>query len=107
MPPVRVKVYGLFPMTRSTYLTIQGAGFVLVMAAVGVIYYWPQPILTPNPTPMQRTILFLHDWFPAIALLILVLEALETFFVLRRFAVKQAQEDRQADFVSNSSSEVR
>lgn len=82
-------------MTRTGYLLMQATGLVIVLTALAVVRYWPRPRPAINPTSLQIALLTLLDWLPAIGLIALLGEALETFLVLFRFAKKQAEADRQ------------
>ena len=93
MPPVRVKVYGLFGMTRRTYLVCQALTLVVGLAALAFAMSW-RPVAVSLPTDRQRFFLTLFQLFPWLVLLILLLGALETWLVLRQFARKQAEADR-------------
>jgi hypothetical protein len=90
MPPVRVKVYGLFTMRRRTYLVVQTIGLIVVLTAIGLGFFWPRPTTALPLTPRQRLFLFLLDALPWLGLFVLVAEALETVIILRRFARKAA-----------------
>jgi hypothetical protein len=95
MPPVRVKVYGLFRMTRRTYLALQSLFLVVVATAVAVGLWWPRKTLTAgNLTQRQKVFLLMLDMLPWVALVFLLLGGLETWLILRRFARKQAEADR-------------
>jgi hypothetical protein len=84
--PIRIRVYGLFRMTRRSYLIIQGmVGLVLVAAILwwllsGFVNNWPNIWLLRN----------LH-WLIAA---VLVYETLETYFVLSAFHMKQRIAER-------------
>jgi 4-amino-4-deoxy-L-arabinose transferase-like glycosyltransferase len=113
MPPVRVKVYGLLNLTRRTYLTLQVLGFVVGLGAIGVGLWCPRPKIPVGVEPPLGLVLVLAllDSLPWLAPIVLLLEAGETFLVLRRFAQKQAQQDleirSQESAVSNQEPEVR
>ncbi len=95
MGPVRVKLYGLFSMTKPTYLMIQCVVLVLllVMMAVGIgTMIWAGAILPRLPPQggdaspdfdMLVQALGLLFW---IGLLTLSGECIETYVVLRKFA---------------------
>jgi hypothetical protein len=102
MPPVRIRVYGLFLMTRRTYLVLQGMTVVAVSAFVAVAWWWPRPVPVPNPTLLQTVLLSLLDLLPLLWLVFLLGEALETVLVLSRFAAKQQEADRAAEVASSS-----
>jgi hypothetical protein len=92
-PPVRVKVYGLVHLSRRTYLIIQGVGLVVVPGLLLAAYLLPRPRTPVAQLPFwQQFLVRFLDWTPWMALLILIVEPIETYFVLRRFAHKQAEQ---------------
>lgn len=93
MTPVRVKLYGLVPMTRRRYL----AQLVVALVLAGVLLlgwwlYWPRvrAKLMPADSPMLERLVVFWNVAPAVVLSILVLQGIEAWFVLRLFARKEA-----------------
>lgn len=90
MEPVKVKLYGLFAVSRRGYLT-QVA--VTVFLLVGLLIVWSY--LPPPPAPQKagaasHVIWPLLDALPWVVLALTVWLVLEAVFVLRRFAQKEA-----------------
>jgi hypothetical protein len=98
-PPVRVKVYGVVNLTRRTYLTIQVVGLIVVPGLLLAAYLLPRPRAQPGGfLPWwQASISGFLDATPWLALLILLVEPIETYFVLRRFARKQAEQNARTE----------
>ena len=100
MEPVRVKVYGLVPLTRRRYL-IQAAFGLVCLAGLLVLWwlYWPE--LNDRLSKVTRTALAEVVYLtlantPWILLGVLALKLVEMAFVLRRFACKEAEARRVA-----------
>ena len=97
MAPVRVKLYGLFSMTKRRYLfqaVFSVVGAVLVL--VGWCFAWPglRPrLMRPDlpPSAIRTLIVAVMDAVPWILLAALAYQAAEIYLVLRVFARKQAQ----------------
>jgi hypothetical protein len=97
MERVRIKYYGLFWMTRPTYVVLQSIALFLCVALVvvgllGVI--WARNVLQHLPAPgddadLLRQALVLLFW---IGLLVLLAEGIETYVVLRKFARAEAEQ---------------
>lgn len=93
MTPVRVKLYGLIPITRKRYL-IQ-VGFALFLAAVLLVawfLYWPtvrNSLRAANSPTLDRIVVF-WNLAPVVVGSIVVLQAIEAWIVLRLFARKSA-----------------
>ncbi len=92
MEPARVKVYGLFSLTKRRYLGQAAAGVVFaVLILAGWWFAWP-PVrarLTHADVPASAFRDFLVavlNNVPWIILAVLVFKAIEVFFVLRAFA---------------------
>ncbi len=99
MEPVRVKVYGLVSMTRRGYLTQLGGAALLI--AVLLAFRWLSwPNLRPDPArvsePRLRYMIAVFDQIHWIAGVVALLLVVEGWFVLRRFARKEAQRTSQA-----------
>ena len=92
--PVRVKVYGLFPLTRRRYLSQAFFGIVaLVTMLVGWFLSWPRlrgHLSQATLPPAMRVTVAVLDQVPWILLATAALKGLETFVVLRCFARKEA-----------------
>ena len=91
MEPVRIKVYGLLPLTRRRYLTMQAVGLVLLLALFVV---WLGFAGVPADHPLRRipVAAWLLDRLPLILVIVLLWEAVETAYVLRRFARAEAEQ---------------
>jgi hypothetical protein len=92
--PVRVKVYGVFPMTRRRYLAQLGfAAVFLVVVLAGWWALWPrmeqrlQDVTLPPAPAAAVAVLRRVPW---ILLAAAALQAVEAAFVLRRFRAKGA-----------------
>jgi hypothetical protein len=100
MPPVRIKLYGLFPMRKRTYLFLQGLTLSLIVAGIAVGLWWPRPMLAPRPDFWRVFLVTTLDVLPWAGLVIFLAEVVETVLVLNRFAVKQAEADQAAEVAS-------
>jgi len=91
--PVRVKVYGLFSLTRRRYLAQAAAGAVcafLMLAAWWLGWPWLRARLAPLPvTPTVRLILAVLERAPWLLLAALLCKGAEMVIVLRRFSRKE------------------
>jgi hypothetical protein len=92
--PVRVKVYGLFSLTRRRYLKqALAGGFYLCVLLAAWWLGWPalEKVLKRGqlPTAMAVTVAIL-DNVPLILLAAALYKAGEMYFVLRLFARKEA-----------------
>jgi hypothetical protein len=89
--PVRVKLYGLFSMTRRRYMTqLVVAGLLVVALLVVWLVYCLTIRQQARGLPSLEHVVLLLDLLPWIALGLGALQALEAFVVLRAFARKQA-----------------
>lgn len=77
--PVKGKAHGLVPVTRKTYVMLQTAVFIVGLALAAWFYFAP-------PRVVVRT-----NWLLPLLLIALLLEAVETAFMLRRFAQKERE----------------
>jgi hypothetical protein len=89
--PLRVKVYGLFSITRRRYVAqlVVASVLIAVLLAVWVVRrltLHEQALKVPALAPLVN----LFDLLPWIALGLGALQAIEAWFVLRAFARKQA-----------------
>ena len=94
MEPVRVKVYGLFALTKRRYLTQAVAGVVFAcVILVGWWFGWPplRDRLTRHelPAAMGLIVAVLNN-APWIVLAAVAFKLIEVFFVLRAFARKES-----------------
>jgi len=97
--PVRVKVYGLIPLTRRRYL-----GQVAVTTALGAVLLvvwwlrWPafRHQLRQIPLPVAEWVVAVGDNLPWVLLAGAAVQGVEAYFALRRFARKQAPSTQQA-----------
>ena len=76
MEPVRVKAYGLVPMTKRTYLSWQSAGAVILL-----VLYWTADLVPFPPT--------LKSYWRPLILLTAVADVAETAVMLWRFSVAE------------------
>ena len=98
--PVRVRVYGLYPLTKRRYLTQAVAG--VVMAAlifVGWWFGWPplRDRLAQRELPATMAfVVAVLNHVPWILLAALAFKAVEVYFVLRAFARKEGERGASA-----------
>jgi hypothetical protein len=99
MSAPKVKVYGLFWMTRKTYLTIQITGLVIVLAIMAVIASWHPPEAPPGEhlPPVVAAIVFFLDYLPWITFGVLLLVGIETWIILAKFKRLEAQQKALAE----------
>ncbi len=94
MDPVRVKVYGLFSLTRKTYLAQAATGGVFLVATLIAWWViWPDLSLRYqklHPQGILRLIVDTLNRVPMILLVVSGLKIIEIYFVLRTFARKEA-----------------
>lgn len=81
--PVRIRLYGLFPPTRATYMKVQAVGFTLL---AGLLVAW----FFVRPLPIARSIL-LFPWLPYIILGTAVADLFEVVVVLRKFKQREQE----------------
>jgi hypothetical protein len=93
--PPRVKVYGLFPLTRRRYLKQAVAGvFCLLVVLAAWWLGWPdlrQRLVRVQLPPAMALTVAVLDNAPWILLAALLYKAGEVYCVLRLFARKEAQ----------------
>jgi hypothetical protein len=90
-PPIRIKLYGIFPITKRGYiaqLVVMAVLLVLLLIAWGRIPR-TDDILHRLPAEYQLIVAFLR-WIPWMVLGFALLITTEAFFVLRRFAREEA-----------------
>ena len=94
MQKVRVKVYGLFSLTKRTYLVMQGVGLGLVvfLFTLGLCLPHPKPAPGQPLPPVAVVVVRLLDGLPWLALLFLLAGAAETWIVLKKFARKEVEQ---------------
>ena len=93
MQPVRVKAYGLVYLTKRTYLVIQGFGLVFLLTLLVFCLVAPRPLAWEAVNP---SVTWMMDYGPWIIGVVLVLEMIETTFMLLRFAEKEAEQNARA-----------
>jgi hypothetical protein len=84
-PPIRIKLYGLFSITRRGYITQLVLAGIMLVALIGMWLYLRQKI-NPALSPDVARIREVFDYIPWVALAIAVLYVIEAVIVLRRFA---------------------
>jgi hypothetical protein len=98
MAPVRIRLYGLFSMTRRGYLMQLAIAVVLLCLLAGVQFFVPK---LPEPKPGEEVpphltrMIWLLNHTLWIAVGVGLLFALEAFVVLRRFRRTEAQQSQQ------------
>src|SRR5438132_8064490 len=94
MHKVRVKVYGLFALTKRTYLVVQCLylGLVVVAFTLGLCLPRPRPARGEELPPVAVAVVRLLDLLPWLALLFLLAWAAETWIVLKKFARNEAEQ---------------
>ena len=96
MEPVRVKVYGLFSLTKRRYVSQAVAGVVgAVVVFVGWFFAWPpmrDRLTRPDlpPSSFREMIVAILSNVPWILLAALVFKAVEVYIVLSIFGRKEA-----------------
>jgi hypothetical protein len=92
--PVRVRLYGLVSMTRKRYL-LQVAVFVLLAGVVLALWwlFWParREELRKVPSLRSHRLIQALNLTPVVIFGLLAIQATEVYFVLRRFARKEAE----------------
>ena len=88
-PPIRIKAYGLFPMTRRTYLTLQ----VVMVALLVPMLFAVRPLFARPRSPFH----FLDDYFVAILVVTLALEGIETLVMLAKFKKAERKLSQQVE----------
>jgi hypothetical protein len=91
--PVRIKLYGLFSMTRRRYiaqLIVFGLLLVVVLSAWFIRWLAIRDSIQNLNNPSLDWVVTLLDLTPWFVLIVAVLQVIEAWFVLRAFARKQA-----------------
>ncbi|WP_455216766.1 hypothetical protein [Kaarinaea lacus] len=79
MQDIKVKVYGIIDLTRNQYLMIQFIGLIILLLLLAAYFYFD--------LGLSEEFIFRHiDTF---CYTIIVLEIVETFFVLKKFQQKK------------------
>lgn len=93
MPPIKVKVYGLLPLSKKSYLTVQVVGLVVLLALAFVLFFCVRrPVIDFEPSWMVRQAIWLLEVLPWLVLGGLAYEGIETWFVLKKFAREEAKQ---------------
>ena len=95
MTPVRVKLYGLIPITRRRYLTQFVVALVLSAALLLAWWlYWPtvRGSLEASRSDVLDGVVRFWNLAPYFILGIVVLQLIEAWVVLRRFRRKEAEQ---------------
>jgi hypothetical protein len=96
--PPRIKLYGLFPLTRRRYVAQVVAALVLAAGLLVGWWFFRESVRQQfEGAALPSVELFLACWnaLPVIVLVLVALQALEAFFVLRLFRRREA--DRAAE----------
>ena len=118
--PVRVKIYGVFSKTKSSYLAQQSLAVVLTAVLLLVWFNAPDPGAPPGRStaahlelesaaqrprlpPEVEMMMQAMNAIPWIVGVMLALIGLETFFVMRAFARKEAEVKAKAAAASPAS----
>lgn len=107
MDPVRIRHWGLWPITRRTYLISQ-AGVVLSWLALLVVYLLLPKPLPRTPQGIEGATLFawtLLRWIPSVLIVVAIWFVIDLLIVLRLFARKEAE--RKAHLASAEEGEER
>lgn len=84
MEPVRIKYWGLIPMTRQAYVIAQVAVIIMLALLVVIGLLWPRE---------HRPDVWILQHFHWIALIGVVAEVLELFVMLAKYSKKQREVD--------------
>ena len=93
-PPIRIKLYGIFSVTRRGYVAQLVIAALLLIGWVGMWLYLRRNT-NPADDPAVARIRQFFDWIPWLALAIAILYAIEAYFVFRRFAREEARRRTQ------------
>ena len=94
--PVRIRYYGI-RLTRRRYLTLQGLLLgLLLMVFLWIGFFAEIPPPEKRVTPFIRLLSWWLENLVWIVLIVLALNAVEAFFVLRRFAREEAAQRARA-----------
>jgi hypothetical protein len=103
MQPVKIKLWGIFRLSRQTYLRLQGAVMIALFCSFALLFFVPdyvQPYrveleqrVIDDPSDQQAPLALYAfravDFGPWIVAGIILLELFETLIVLQRFGVAQ------------------
>jgi hypothetical protein len=99
MKPIKIRYYGVLPLTRSQYLLATFwlstflLGFMLTLALLAAErfppFHWPWEPLDPYALPGWRGV-FLHHFYSIMALFLLF-EVIDIMVTLRKFRVKERE----------------
>lgn len=98
MEPPRIKLYGLFPLTRRRYVAQVIAALVLAAGLLAGWWFFREPVRQQfEGAALPSVQLFLACWnaLPAVVLVLVVLQAVEAFVVLRLFRRREAEHAAQ------------
>ncbi|NVJ51264.1 MAG: hypothetical protein HWE13_09270 [Gammaproteobacteria bacterium] len=88
MPPITVKAYGILELTKKQYLAIQAFGFCFLFIFVFWFHF----------SGFNNSEIRLVRYLGYVAWGVIILEVVETWFMLRRFRTKaQARRDAAAE----------
>ncbi|MCI0455808.1 MAG: hypothetical protein L0Z62_02350 [Gemmataceae bacterium] len=88
--PVRVKVYGLWSVTRRGYLTLLVLGLLLLL---GLLAFWllvPLPAVAAAAPAGGGVLVWVLANLPWLILAAVLLEGMEAVYILRRFRREEA-----------------
>ena len=94
MEPIRIRLYGMFPLTRKRYVAQLVAALVLAGAVLGAWWFFRESVRQQfGNTEDANALRFVAFWnvFPLVILAVVGLQLLEAFFVLRLFRRKEAE----------------
>jgi hypothetical protein len=98
--PIKVKVYGLFPVTRQKYtsqfftkLILSSAAVVVTWSGVQMLASMSRAMLGPRRAPKEAQELTRWlEWMPVVMLVIVGLVIVEGILIFRAFARKEAEQ---------------
>jgi hypothetical protein len=94
-PPVRIKLYGLISMTKRAYLrwwvAVGVAGVILLLLFWAVTVGPPSPAEKVGASPLTPLYMW-RNYTPWFLVIVLLVQAIETCLVLRRFRRAEAEQ---------------